>query len=41
MRSKGVATFSQIDAHIKATAAKQIAGGLRPGDTRGVPGVSC
>lgn len=41
VRSKGVATFSQIDAHIKATAAKQIAGGLGPGVTRGVPGVSC
>lgn len=26
VRSKGVATFSQIDAHIKATAAKHIAG---------------
>ena len=27
MRSKGVATFNQIDAHIKATATKHIAGG--------------
>lgn len=39
VRSKGVATFAQIDAHLKATCAKQITGGFAlAGELPGRPG---